>query len=101
VLRCTPARRPRDTLEYIPYGLFLVFRDASSQMQTLGTLRPGLGAALPNDAAGDAGAAAAERLGLVAVVVAAGMDHQRVALEPVELGDPERRALTPSPPSLP
>src|SRR3954453_4809660 len=47
--------------------------------------------ALPKNAAGDAAAAAAERQRLIGVVVAAGMDHQRAPLQPVEVGDPRRR----------
>src|SRR6478609_10073245 len=44
--------------------------------------------ALPKNAAGDATTAAAERQGLIGVVVVAGMDHQRATLQPVEVGDP-------------
>src|SRR5215207_4764867 len=46
------------------------------------------GAGLLNDTAGNTGTATAERLRLVGVVVAGGMDHQRVALEQVEISDP-------------
>lgn len=45
-------------------------------------IRPGLrGPALRDDAAGDAAAAAAQRHGMVAVIVAAGMDHQGVMMD--------------------
>src|SRR6478609_6354153 len=49
--------------------------------------------ALPKNAAGDATTAAAERQGLIGVVVVAGMDHQRATRQPVEVGDPGRRVL--------
>jgi hypothetical protein len=46
--------------------------------------------ALFDDAAGDAGTAAAERLRLIAVIVAAGMDHHRLAAQRADILDVRR-----------